>query len=191
MSTYAYIAIIAVLFIVFFARQQKKLRNSESFSKSTLAFFNSLDNFTPSYGIFGIKDPSGHCKAIAIDPKTETICLYDENEKNKHHIMNYSELVSSEIFENETSISFFSDDSKILKLNFERELAEEEKKILNLSVECTFISEKIPSFKIYTINSNNPVDNNEYLFKREETNKWHRLMVKIIDYNNQPIKHID
>ncbi|MBK5251022.1 MAG: hypothetical protein JJE29_00015 [Peptostreptococcaceae bacterium] len=190
MSIYAYIAIIAVLFILFFARQQKKLRNSESFSKSALDFFNSLDNFTPSYGIFGIKDPSGHTKAMAIDPKNESICLYDENEKNKHHIMNYSELVSSEIFENETSISFFSDDSKILKLNFEKELAEEEKKILRLSVECTFISEKVPSFKIYTINSSGPVDNNEYLFKREETNKWHRLMVKIIDYNNESVKHI-
>ena len=128
---------------------------------------------------------------MALDPKSEVICLYDENEKNKHHIMNYSELLSSEIFENETSISFFSEDSKILKLNFEKELAEEEKKIFNISVECTFLSDKIPSFKIYTINSKNPVDNNEYLFKREETNKWHRLMVKIIDYNNESVKNIN
>ena len=191
MMIYASLAVIAVAFVLFFIIQQKKLKSSETFSKSAMGFFNNLDGFTMSYALFGIKGPSGHTRAMAIDTERELICLYDANEKKKHHILDYSELASSEVFENEISISFFSDDSKILKLNFEKELSEEYKRVFNLSVECKFVSDEIPSFKIYTIHSNNPVDNNEYLFKKEETNKWHHLMVKIIDYNNQPVKHID
>ncbi len=191
MLIYASLAIIAVAFIIFFIIQQKKLKSSETFSKSTMGFFSSIDDFNPTYALFGIKDPSGHKKAMAIDTRREIICLYDANEKNKHHMLDYSELDSSEIFENEISISYFSNDSKILKLNFEKELSENTKKVFKLSVECKFVSDEIPSFRIYTINSNTPVDNNEYLYKKEETNKWHHLMVKIIDYNNQPIKHIE
>ncbi len=191
MLLYASLAVIAVTFVIFFIIQQKNLKSSETFSKSAMGFFNSLDDFTTSYALFGIKDPSGHTRAMAIDTKRELICLYDVNEKNKHYMIDYSELASSEVFENEISVSFFSNDSKILKLNFEKELSEDYKKVFNLSVECKFVSDEIPNFKIYTIHSNNPVDNNEYLFKKEETNKWHHLMVKIIDYNNKPVKHID
>jgi len=191
MLIYASLAVIAISFVIFFVIQQKKLKSSETFSKSAMGFFNNLDGFTPSYALFGIKDPSGHSKAMAIDTERETICLYDANEKNKHHFIDYAELASSEIFENDISISYFSNDSKILKLNFEKELSENHKTVFTLSVEFTFVSDDVSSFKIYTIYSNTPVDKNEYLFKKEETNKWHHMMVKIIDYNNHPVKNID
>lgn len=190
---FLYIAMIlaGIAFIAFFMYQQKKLVGSEAYSKKILDFFKQLEGFNLSYALLGVRDPSGNTRAMAIDATSETLCLYDRNDALEYRLIDYSDVLSTEIFENGISISYFSSDTKILKFNFEKELAEGDKTIFSLSAECSFGNGDEDLFRVYTISSSTPVDANEYRLKKEEINKWHHLMIKIIERNKPSLKRID
>lgn len=191
MILYSLLAVATVLFIAFFIYQQRKLKKHASHSQKTLRFFKQMEDFSPSYALIGVADDSGHIRSMAIDGERELICLYDQNDETPCKMLSYGDIFSTEVFENGISISYFSGDSKILKFNFEKELEEGEKKVKSLSVECAFESGDVPPFRVYTLFSSAFADPGEYHLKKEETNKWHHLMIKIIEQNHRPLKRID
>jgi hypothetical protein len=99
--------LIIIIGLIYFAAKVEQ--KSKELEISIGSYFSSIENFHPTYEIFGCDNETG----IAIDEDKKQICLFTNKRYLSHRLISFSDIISAEIHENGVSVTQTSSSSVV------------------------------------------------------------------------------